>query len=73
MRPLLALLLAVAPLRADGLLDWLNLHAQRFLSARAAAVDGLKTRAGAEARQKQIRDTLLRLAGGVPEYSGPRR
>lgn len=73
MRRLLAIALLAAPLGASDLLPWLDSHAQRFLNERAARVQGLKTRAEAEARQKQIRETLLRLMGGVPEYKGTLR
>lgn len=66
--PGLALLLALSPVRADDLLPWLDRHAQRLLKQRLEAVDALQTRADAENRQKQIRETLLRLIGGIPEH-----
>jgi hypothetical protein len=73
MRLIIAFLLLLAPLRADDLLPWLDQHAQRHLKQRVEAVNGLKTRAGAENRQKHIRETLLRLMGGIPEYKGKLR
>lgn len=73
MRLIIALLVLLAPLRADDLLSWLDLHAQRRLKQRVEAVDALKTRADAENRQKHIRETLLRLMGGIPEYNAKLR
>lgn len=73
MRHLLAFALLAAPLGAQELLPWLDTHAQRFLNQRVERVNALRTRAEAEARQKQTRDTLLRLMGGVPEYGSPLR
>jgi hypothetical protein len=62
---------AQAPAELDPLTSFLNANAQRQLVARKAALSNLKTRADLEARQKQVRQTILKLIGGLPTYSGP--
>ncbi len=65
-------LLAVWLLPAQGQFDgWLDAEAQRLLQTRRAAIAQLKTRADAEAYQKQAREKLLRVIGGLPDYAGP--
>ena len=66
-------LLALAYLQ-DGsatFLDWMDRIAQKQLDTREAAIQAIKTPEQARARQKQTRETVLRLIGGLPDYSGP--
>lgn len=66
-------LLALAYLQ-DGsatFLDWMDRIAQKQLDARETAIQAIKTPEQARARQKQTRETVLRLIGGLPDYSGP--
>lgn len=70
MKTLVALVMLTAPVCAQDVVGWMDLHAKRVLTEREAAVARLRTRAEAEARQKQVRETLLGLMGGVPEIKG---
>lgn len=66
-------LLALAYLQ-DGsatFLDWMDRIAQKQLDARETAIRAIKTPEQARARQKQTRETVLRLIGGLPDYNGP--
>ncbi len=45
--------------------------AQRQLQAREDAIAKIRTVADAERRKKFVRETLLSLIGGLPDYSGP--
>lgn len=49
----------------------LNAIAQRQLSERAKTVAAIRDTAAAQARQKQVRERVLSLIGGLPEYRGP--
>ena len=49
----------------------LNETGQGFLRERARIVAGLRTRAEAERRQKEVREKILRLIGGLPDQRGP--
>jgi hypothetical protein len=52
-------------------LDWMDRIAQKQLDARETAIQAIKTPEQARARQKQTRETVLRLIGGLPDYNGP--
>jgi hypothetical protein len=50
---------------------YLNDVALRHLDARARDVSQIRTRAQAEDRKRQVREKILRLLGGLPDYRGP--
>jgi len=49
----------------------LNAIAQRQLRDRAKVVAEIRDTAAAQARQKQVRERILSLIGGLPDYRGP--
>lgn len=51
----------------EALIERLDATARSQIEARAAAVATLKTRADAERRQAHVRQTILRLMGGLPQ------
>jgi dienelactone hydrolase len=53
------------------LLVELNTIAQRELRDRAKSVASIRDTAAAQARQKQVRERILSLIGGLPDYQGP--
>ena len=53
------------------LLRWMDRIAQRHLDQRALEIAGVKTVDAAERRQKQVREKILELIGGLPDYAGP--
>ena len=53
------------------LIEALDGIANQQLADRAEAVARITTRADAEKRKKQVRDTILGLIGGLPEHRGP--
>jgi len=66
----------VVPLRAQSsspFLSALDAIAQRHLRARADVIAGIKDTAAAEARKKAVRERILSLIGGLPDYRGPLR
>jgi len=63
--------LAHAQESAPPLLFELNAIAQRQLRDRAKTVAAIRDAAAAQARQKQVRERILSLIGGLPEYRGP--
>jgi dienelactone hydrolase len=63
--------LAHAQQAASPLLVELNAIAQGQLRARAKEVAAIHDTASAQARQKQVRERILSLIGGLPEYRGP--
>src|SRR5215510_4111280 len=70
------ILAAVVPLRAQSpspFLAALDAIAQRQLRARADAIAGIRDTAAAEARKKAVREKVLALIGGLPDYRGPLR
>src|SRR5260370_35150611 len=75
MRPLAAFLLSASlTLAADAqadLLKWMDAIAQKQLDRRDAAVAQIRTPEQARERQKLVREKVLQLIGGVPQYSGP--
>jgi dienelactone hydrolase len=70
------ILAAVVPLPAQSpspFLAALDAIAQRQLRARADVIAGIKDTAAAEARKKAVRERVLALIGGLPDYRGPLR
>jgi dienelactone hydrolase len=63
-------LFAQEPIR-DPLLRWMNQIAQRQLQERQRAIDQIHTVAEAERRKQGVRETLLDVLGGLPDYNGP--
>jgi dienelactone hydrolase len=63
-------LFAQEPIR-DPFLRWMNQIAQRQLQERQRAIDQIHTVADAERRKQKVRETLLELLGGLPDYNGP--
>ncbi|HEV2174186.1 MAG TPA: hypothetical protein VGR71_11490, partial [Nitrospira sp.] len=57
--------------KRDPLLQWMNQIAQRELQERLKAIDHIHTVADAERRKQKVRETLLDLLGGLPDYHGP--
>src|SRR5690242_5954361 len=55
----------------DPLLRWMDQIAQRQLQAREDAIAKIRTVADAERRKQFVRETLLSLMGGLPDYNGP--
>ena len=55
----------------DPLLRWMNQIAQRQLQERQRTIDQIHTVAQAEHRKQEVREKLLELLGGLPDYSGP--
>ena len=69
-------LAAVVPAGAQSpspFLAALDAIAQRQLRARADVIAGIKDTAAAEARKKAVREKVLALIGGLPDYQGPLR
>src|SRR2546428_5799486 len=61
---------AQEPIR-DPLLRWMNQIAQRQLQERQKAIDQIHTVGEADRRKQKVRETLLELLGGLPDYNGP--
>ena len=55
----------------DPLLRWMNHIAQQQLQQRQREIDNIHTVAEAEQRKRVVHETLLKLLGGLPHYSGP--
>jgi hypothetical protein len=55
----------------EQLTRYLNSIAFDQLEQRAREVAAIDSRAAAEARKKSVRDKMLRLIGGLPDYRGP--
>ena len=66
-----AVTLAHAQQSESPFLTELNATAQRQLRDRAKEVAAIRDTATAQARQKQVRERILSLIGGLPEYRGP--
>ena len=66
-----AVTLAHAQQGGSPLLVELNAIAQGQLRDRAKSVAAIRDTAGAQARQKQVRERILSLIGGLPESHGP--
>ena len=76
--PVAVLIAAAVPLAAQtaapsAFLRELDAIAQRQLKARAATIAAIKDTRGADARKIAVRERVLSLIGGLPEYSGPLR
>jgi len=54
----------------DPLLRWMNQIAQRQLQERQRAIDQIHTVAEAERRKTVVREKLLEILGGLPDYQG---
>ena len=52
-------------------LAWLDKIAQKQLDTRDAKIKAITTPDQARARQKEVRATVLKLIGGLPNYTGP--
>jgi cephalosporin-C deacetylase-like acetyl esterase len=65
------LLAGAAPLSSDALLSWLDRIAQKQLDQRDTEIAKIQTRDSAEQRKKLVREKLLKILGGLPDYSGP--
>ena len=66
-----ACLYAQRPAAADPLLQWMDKIAQKQLDAREAAIAGIRTVADAEKRKKVVREKIMAMMGGLPDYNGP--
>jgi len=55
----------------DRLLRWMNQIAQQQLQRREGAIAEIQTLAAAEQRKKWVRETLLDILRGLPDYNGP--
>jgi cephalosporin-C deacetylase-like acetyl esterase len=55
----------------DALLRWMDQIAQQQLQKREAEVVLIRTLADAERRKQKVREVMLSLLGGLPDYSGP--
>lgn len=55
----------------DPFLHWMDEIAQRQLRDREKTIAGIHTVAEAEHRKQYVREKLLELLGGLPNYSGP--
>jgi hypothetical protein len=53
------------------LIRWLDRIAQSQLDSRAREIDAVKSVAEAERRKQQVRQKILALIGGLPDYTGP--
>src|SRR5215207_1294671 len=57
--------------RPSSFLSELDALAQRHLKARRQAIAGIKDRAAAQARNAAVRERVVSLMGGLPDYRGP--
>ena len=55
----------------DPLLRWMDQIAQRQLDRRENAIAEIHTVSDAERRKQSVRETLLSVIGGLPNYTGP--
>ncbi|MFB3921962.1 MAG: acetylxylan esterase [Terriglobia bacterium] len=55
----------------DAFLLWMNRIAQQQLDKRDRAIAAIKTVPEAERRKKWVREVLLDIMGGLPDYHGP--
>ena len=55
----------------DPLLRWMDQIAQQQLQRREDAIAQIHNVEGAERRKQSVRETLLSLIGGLPDYAGP--
>ncbi len=55
----------------DPLLRWMNQIAQQQLQEREKTISEIRTVADAERRKRAVRETLLEILDGLPDYNGP--
>jgi len=55
----------------DPFLRWMDRIAQQQLDKRTSVIAGIHTIAEAERRKEWVRETLLDILGGLPDYHGP--
>ena len=55
----------------DPFLRWMDQIAQRHLQRRENAIAEIHTVADAERRKREVRETLMEILGGLPNYDGP--
>ena len=55
----------------ERLTRYLNSIAFKQLDERAGTIAAIRTRAGAENRKNQVREKIVTLIGGLPDYRGP--
>lgn len=73
MRPFLIALASLTILNAaeePKLLDWMNNIAQAQLAERGKKIAAIRTIEQARERQKWVREKVLQLIGGLPDYNG---
>jgi cephalosporin-C deacetylase-like acetyl esterase len=58
-------------LNQDVLLRWMDGIAQEQLRQREATIANIRTAADADRRKQSVRETMLSLLGGLPDYNGP--
>src|SRR6266699_655687 len=74
---LLCSTLLIAPLlyaqqgKPDPFLQWMDQIAQQQLERREKAIAEIHTVAGAQRRKHVVREKLMELLGGLPDYNGP--
>lgn len=56
---------------AGDLLRWMDRIAQSQLDAREKRIESIRTREAAQARRREVRNKILELIGGLPDYDGP--
>jgi dienelactone hydrolase len=59
------------PSSQDPLLRWMDQIAQQHLQRRETALANIRSVADAESRKQIVRQTVLSLVGGLPDYNGP--
>jgi len=59
--------------KPDPFLQWMDRIAQEQLDRREKAIARIRTVADAEQRKKLVREKLMRILGGLPDYNGPLR
>ncbi len=57
--------------KSDPFLQWMDRIAQQHLQRREDAIAEIRTVADAERRKTLVREKLLEILGGLPDYSGP--
>src|ERR1700727_371162 len=62
---------AAEPPAPDPLLRWMDQIAQQQLQRREDAIAKIQTVAEVGRRRQTVRETLLAIIGGLPDYSGP--
>ena len=63
--------LCAQPANHDPLLRWMDQIAQQQLDERERAIRDIRTVADAERRKQWVRERLLAILGGLPDYNGP--